>query len=61
MQPRSLLAIEAVAAVGEDLIERHEFHDLTVRQIGGLVEHEAAVPDAGVKGLHRPRLLFARS
>jgi hypothetical protein len=41
MEPLEFLVVEIVAPFCEDLGERHEFDDLNLRSIGGLLEHAA--------------------
>jgi hypothetical protein len=49
MQSRSLLVIEVITADGNDRFEWLQVHDLALGQVGGLVEHEAAVVYASLE------------
>lgn len=49
----TFFVVEVVATRGQNLIDWDELNDFTFRQVGGLVEYEAAVVDVSFERLHR--------
>ena len=56
MKLLAFLIVAVVAAVSQHFVERHEFHDFTLRQVGGLVQHEPAVVNVSLEPLRRTRV-----
>lgn len=52
VKPVPLFFVQIVPATGEHLVDRNEIDNLTLGQVGGLVEDESAVVDLGLQGLH---------
>jgi len=48
----AFLGVKVVAPSSENLVHRHELHDLAIGQVGRLVEHDATVRDVSSEGLH---------